>query len=62
VVSNEDILANNGILSIPLYVAKKQISQQEKDTELSLSEVYQQRQDNSLTLRSSLNQLFSIIK
>ena len=62
VVSNEVILANDGTLSIPLYVAKKQQSQQEKEAELSLSEVYQQWQDNSIALRNSLNQLFSTLK
>lgn len=62
VVSNETILANDGTLSIPLYVTKKQQSQQEKEAELSLSEVYQQWQDNSVVLRNSLNQLFSTLK
>jgi type I restriction enzyme M protein len=62
VVGNDEIMANDGTLSIPLYVAKKQISQQEKEAELSLREVYQQWEDNSVALRNSLNQLFSTLK
>ena len=62
VVSNETILDNDGTLSIPLYVAKKHQSQQEKDAELSLSDVYKQWEDNSIALRNSLNQLFSTLK
>ena len=62
VVGNDEIMANDGTLSIPLYVAKKQISQQEKEAEMSLREVYQQWEDNSVALRNSLNQLFSTLK
>lgn len=62
VVGNDEIMANDGTLSIPLYVAKKQISQQEKEAELSLREVYQRWEDNSVALRNSLNQLFSTLK
>jgi len=62
VVSNDDIMANDGTLSIPLYVAKKQISQQEKGAQLSLSDVYKQWDDNSQALRNSLNQLFVTLK
>ncbi len=62
VVGNDEIMSNDGTLSIPLYVAKKQISQQEKEAELSLREVYQRWEDNSVALRNSLNQLFSTLK
>lgn len=61
VVSNETILANDGTLSIPLYVAKKQQSQQEKEAELSLSELYEKWNTGSQQLRISMQELFQSI-
>lgn len=58
VVNNEDILVNDGTLSIPLYVSKIG-NPKDAEEKLSFEELYKQWNDSTLQLQDSLKELFA---
>ena len=59
VVKNEEILNNNAMLSIPLYVSRTQ--KEEKNT-ASLQDIYTQWEKSSDELYSSLDELINTLE
>lgn len=58
-LTNEEVLANNGNMSISLYVRAQQLSMQIED---KFEEVYDNWESSSKQLKKSMNELFEILK
>jgi type I restriction enzyme M protein len=57
-ITSDEVLANNGNMSISLYVRTQELSM---ETELNFEEVYDSWKDSSKQLQKSMNELFEIL-